>query len=222
MRSLRYIMGAAARRRTSGGGGGGSVQHIQTSSFFEGWFGSGGATLTFGAGIGSGRSILVAVRCDTSASFTITDNQAGTYTLDYTGAAHGSQHTRFYSRHGVGNAPTQVSIGNVSSGGSAFAVEVSGVSSFDVGAGGSQLANQQSHSLGFTSTVNSVFVIAHYGADLESTLTATAPAVRVRSGAVYNDGFYGVYPTAGANALQFSTPSDVPPFPTLAAYRPTS
>lgn len=221
MRPSLVLAGAVARRR-AGGGGGGAPQHIQTSNFFEGWLGSGGATLTFGAGVGSGRSILVAVRCDTSASFTVTDNQAGTYTLDYTGAVQGSQHTRFYSRHGVGNAPTQVVIGNTSTGGSAFAVEVSGVSSFEVGAGGSQLANQQSHSLGFTSTVNNVFVIAHYGADLESTLTATAPAVRVRSGAVYNDGFYGVYPTAGANALQFSTPSNVPPFPTLAAYRPAS
>lgn len=221
MRPSLVLAGAVARRR-AGGGGGGAPQHIQTSSFFEGWFGSGGATLTFGAGVGSGRSILVAVRCETSASFTVTDNQSGTYTLDYTGAAYGSQHTRFYSRHGVGNAPTQVSIGNVSSGGSAFAVEVSGVSSFDVGAGGAQLANQQNHSLGFTSTVNNVFMIAHYSADLESTPTATAPAVRVRSGAVYNDGFYGVYPTAGANALQFTTPSNVPPFPTLAAYRPAS
>lgn len=221
MRPSLVLAGAVARRR-AGGGGGGAPQHIQTSNFFEGWLGSGGATLTFGAGVGSGRSILVAVRCNTTASFTVTDNQSGTYTLDYTGATNGSQHTRFYSRHAVGNAPTEVIIGNVSSGGSAFALEVSGISAFDVGAGGAQLANQQNHSLGFTSTVNNVFMIAHYSADLESTPTATAPAVRVRSGAVYSDGFYGVYPTAGANALQFSTPSDIPPFPALAAYRSAS
>jgi hypothetical protein len=219
MRTSLVVAGAAARRRTGGGGGGGiSVVQADTATGFSG----SGATVTLPSGVGDSSKVVIALMTNTGKTITPPSG----FTLDGTATEINSSGTwiRFYSRSGFTGSPTSFAFtwSDGDSSWSATIVEATGLGAFSqvVGEEGSFGNSAGGHSINVTTPAANSFAIAHMGLDSSVTVTGTSPAVAAEGAAGFNNGVYGIYPSAGANTVAWTYSANSQAFYGAAVYAP--
>lgn len=226
MRTSLVVAGAAARRRTGGGGGGGiSVVQADTASGFSG----SGATVTLPSGVGDSSKVVIALRVNNlngagDGPKTVTPPSG--FSLDGTATEINASGTKilFYSRSGFTGNPTSFGFtwSDGDSGWSATIVEATGLGAFSqvVGQEGSFGNSAGGHSIGVTTPAANSLALAHIDIGSSVTVTGTSPAVAVEGAAGFNDGVYGIYPSAGANTVAWTYSANSQAFYGAAVYAP--